>query len=51
MGLNLGKLDNANKIYFIHFNHTNPALWDGKVVNEILEAGFNVSNSDLVLDL
>lgn len=40
-----------NKIYFIHFNHTNPAMWDGNVQNEILQAGFNVANSELVLDL
>ncbi|MCB0697145.1 MAG: hypothetical protein KDC07_07255 [Chitinophagaceae bacterium] len=29
------------KIYFIHFNHTNPLLWDTGIQTELGNAGFN----------
>jgi len=29
------------KIHFIHFNHTNPLLWDPKKRDELKKAGFN----------
>lgn len=29
------------KIYFIHFNHTNPLLWDKAAGKKLKEAGFN----------
>lgn len=29
------------KIYFIHFNHTNPMLWDTEKQNLVKQAGFN----------
>jgi|TARA_B110000240_G_C13424630_1_gene421030 pyrroloquinoline quinone biosynthesis protein B len=43
--------DEKAKIYFIHFNHTNPAVWDGEIQHEILSAGFNLASNGLVLDL
>ena len=32
-----------NKIFFIHFNHTNPLLWDANKQREILQSGFGLS--------
>ena len=29
------------KIHFIHFNHTNPLLWDPKKRDDVIKAGFN----------
>jgi pyrroloquinoline quinone biosynthesis protein B len=41
-----------NKIYFIHFNHTNPALIaDSKQSKIILENGFNIARRNLVIKL
>lgn len=41
-----------SKIYFIHFNHTNPVLIeDSEQRKEILEAGFNVANYKDVFEL
>jgi pyrroloquinoline quinone biosynthesis protein B len=31
------------KIHFIHFNHTNPILWDERQRQQIIEAGFNIA--------
>jgi len=31
------------KIYFIHFNHTNPVLWDGVLRSDTRKAGFNLA--------
>ena len=31
-----------SKIHFIHFNHTNPLLWDAKKRDEVRKAGFNI---------
>lgn len=39
------------KIYFIHFNHTNPLLHNGNVYNEILSSGYNVAREGMVIDL
>jgi len=33
-----------SKIHFIHFNHTNPLLWDGGKRNEIEKAGYRLSD-------
>jgi pyrroloquinoline quinone biosynthesis protein B len=30
-----------SKLYFIHFNHTNPVLWESEIKNEILKKGFH----------
>ena len=31
------------KIHFIHFNHTNPVLWDSQYQNRIRASGFNIA--------
>ena len=31
------------KIHFIHFNHTNPILWDAQKRSEVKKAGFNIA--------
>jgi pyrroloquinoline quinone biosynthesis protein B len=33
----------TSKIHFIHFNHTNPLLWDMLKQNEVRKAGFNIA--------
>lgn len=32
-----------SKIHFIHFNHTNPLIWDDKKQNDFLKTGFNMA--------
>lgn len=32
------------KIYFIHFNHTNPVMWDKTAKQNLLEQGFKFAN-------
>ena len=32
-----------NKIFFIHFNHTNPLLWDNLTQKQVLKNGFNIA--------
>ena len=32
------------KIHFIHFNHTNPLLWDEAAQNELKAKGYNVAH-------
>ncbi|MBD78664.1 MAG: pyrroloquinoline quinone biosynthesis protein PqqB [Crocinitomicaceae bacterium] len=39
------------KIYFIHFNHTNPVMWDKKSQKQVQNAGFNVAEQGMVIDL
>lgn len=40
------------KIWFIHMNHTNPALWDDTPESEaIRDAGFNIARQGLAFDL
>lgn len=40
------------KVYFIHFNHTNPLLQpDSPERREVLRQGFRVAEEGLVLDL
>jgi pyrroloquinoline quinone biosynthesis protein B len=44
--------DEKSKIYFIHFNHTNPVLIeDSQQSQEILDAGFNIANYKDVFEL
>jgi len=33
----------AARIWFIHFNHTNPLLWDDDACKHVREAGFNIA--------
>lgn len=37
-------IDLKNKIHFIHFNHTNPILWQEAQRRQIIAAGFNIAN-------
>jgi pyrroloquinoline quinone biosynthesis protein B len=44
----VGLFQNTNqsiksKIYFIHFNHTNPVLWNGDKKKELQTKGFNIA--------
>jgi pyrroloquinoline quinone biosynthesis protein B len=44
----MGLFDHADaktkaKIYFIHFNHTNPLLWDNEKQKEVRKMGFNLA--------
>ncbi len=38
-----------SKVYFIHFNHTNPLLWDVHTQKEVEKNGFHVSQQGLRL--
>jgi pyrroloquinoline quinone biosynthesis protein B len=41
-----------NKIFFIHFNHTNPLLQkDSKAQREVLEAGYHIAEQGFTLNL
>ena len=41
-----------NKIYFIHLNHTNPALvQDSAAQKEIINSGFNIAEFGMILNL
>ncbi|MBP6638691.1 MAG: MBL fold metallo-hydrolase [Bacteroidia bacterium] len=45
-------LAERNKIYFIHFNHTNPLLIEGSEAEKrVIEAGFHVARIGMVLPL
>ncbi|NND31303.1 MAG: MBL fold metallo-hydrolase, partial [Saprospiraceae bacterium] len=40
------------KVYFLHFNHTNPLIWgEDKAVQIVQEAGMNVAEEGMRLDL
>lgn len=39
------------KVTFIHFNHTNPLLWDEKVRQEVRERGFSVAEEGMIIPL
>ncbi len=41
--------DTKRKIYFIHFNHTNPLLWDADKRKDVRELGFNIAEQGEVL--
>jgi pyrroloquinoline quinone biosynthesis protein B len=48
---NLSRSDKS-KIFFIHFNHTNPVLQLNSPIREIIrEAGFNLASEGLILGL
>jgi len=42
---------NRNKIYFIHFNHSNPAIMNGAVANDIRSKRFNVARQGMIFEL
>ena len=39
------------KVSFIHFNHTNPLLWDKKAQQEVQSAGFTLASAGMVIPL
>ncbi|WP_299134397.1 MBL fold metallo-hydrolase [uncultured Tenacibaculum sp.] len=42
--------DNKKKIYFIHFNHTNPLLGEGSdAENRVKERGFNIAKQNSII--
>jgi pyrroloquinoline quinone biosynthesis protein B len=41
--------DMKSKIYFIHFNHTNPLLWDADKRKRVRRLGFNIAEQGEVL--
>ena len=47
---NLSKSDKA-KVHFIHFNHTNPILWNDQVRNEVESKGFNIAKTGMEFEL
>ncbi len=40
-----------SKVTFIHFNHTNPLIWQNKARNEVLGAGFSIAEEGMVIGL
>lgn len=38
------------KIYFIHFNHSNPLLFNKTIQKQVKQAGFNIATDSLILD-
>ncbi|MFI5172325.1 MAG: MBL fold metallo-hydrolase, partial [Chitinophagales bacterium] len=36
-----------NKIYFIHFNHTNPLLWDTEMQQEVNDMGYRIATQGI----
>jgi len=39
------------KVTFIHFNHTNPMIWEYKARKEVLSAGFSIAEEGMVFGL
>ena len=39
------------KVHFIHFNHTNPAIWSDSVRKKIIEAGFGLAHEGQIMAL
>lgn len=42
-------LQTKNKVYFIHFNHTNPLLWDLTTQKQVLKNGFKLAKQGQVI--
>ena len=40
-----------SKVHFIHFNHTNPALFESEERETVLQNGFNIVYEGLIIDL
>lgn len=43
--------EEKSKVHFIHFNHTNPALFESKESNQVLENGFNIVYEGMIFSL
>lgn len=41
----------GSKVFFTHFNHTNPAMWDEATQKEIKSKGFNIAYEGLIIEL
>lgn len=39
------------KVHFIHFNHTNPIIWDTLTVRELLGRGFSKAEQGMIRDM
>jgi pyrroloquinoline quinone biosynthesis protein B len=39
------------KIFFIHFNHTNPLIWDKATQQNVRSSGFNYATEGMIVDL
>ncbi|MEA1887470.1 MAG: hypothetical protein U9N72_09695 [Bacteroidota bacterium] len=35
--------ETKNKIHFVHFNHSNPVLFNKEIQGKILKEGFNIA--------
>jgi len=45
-------IENKNKIFFTHFNHTNPLLiQNSKEQLELISKGYNFATDKLIIDL
>lgn len=49
--LNELPIEEKNKVFFIHLNHSNPLLRDTEERKSVKEKGFNISRQGLVLEL
>lgn len=43
------KPDLKQRIYFIHFNHTNPLLWNKTEQEQVRKQGFNVAETGMII--
>lgn len=43
--------DGKKKVTFIHFNHTNPLLWEEKTKGEVRKAGFSIAEENMLIPL
>ena len=47
---NLSKKEKA-KIYFIHFNHTNPLLQEGAERKQVMRAGYQIAEEGMIIEI
>lgn len=43
------EINQKEKIFFIHFNHTNPLIWNKRKRAEFLKTGFRIANQGMRL--
>ena len=44
-------IDQKKKVHFIHFNHTNPVIWQEAARKKVLEAGFQIAREGQIIEL
>ena len=45
-------IEDKKKVYFIHFNHTNPLLIDGSQAQDlVIKNGFNISKQGAIIKI